>query len=76
MIKSKKLTLREWRGLKLLSRRELAEITGISDRTILKYESDINALRSASYENLSTIATGLGITVDDIFLSDDSQNEK
>lgn len=76
MTNQNKLTLREWRGLKLMSRRELSEITGISERMIQNYEMDINTLRSASYVNVEAIAKALGIAIDDIFLGDNSQNTK
>lgn len=72
MIEKPKYTLREWRSLKMMSRRQLSEITGISERTILNYESDVEMLRSASYDNIEAIAHALQISIDDIFLTSNS----
>lgn len=68
MREKSKYTLREWRSLRMMSRRKLAEITGLSERTIINYESDINLLRSASFDNIESIAKALDIVIDDIFL--------
>lgn len=68
MSEKPKYTLREWRGLKMMSRRQLSEITGISERMIQHYETDIETLRSASYDNVESLAKALDIEVDDIFL--------
>lgn len=69
-----KLTLYQWRTLKNYSRQELSEKTGLSYDTIMRYENDINELRSSSYKNLERLANSLGITVDDIFLNANSVN--
>ncbi|MGM0227961.1 hypothetical protein IGI39_004929, partial [Enterococcus sp. AZ135] len=40
------------------------------------YESDINKLRNASYKNVKNIANALDVSINEIFLSDDSENPK
>ena len=61
-------TLRQIRREKDITQEELSTLSGITSRSITTYENDINALRSASYENLEKLATALGVKVDDIFL--------
>ena len=63
-----KRQLRQIRRNKDITQEQLSQLTGLSGRIISSYENDINALRSASYENLEKIANALGVKVDDIFL--------
>lgn len=51
-----------------MTQERLSNMTGITTRSITTYENDVNALRSASYDNLSKLARALQIEVDDIFL--------
>ncbi|MBA2795802.1 DNA-binding protein [Streptococcus porcinus] len=67
-----KLTLREIRRARNFTQEELASQTGISIRTIARYEKDVSMLRRAKYEKLCLIAEILSVSVDDIFLDDDS----
>lgn len=76
MLENKKLKLKQWRALKEISRDELAQATQLTARTIYNYETDVNNLRKASYENLLKIANALEISVDDIFLGNVSENPK
>ncbi|MBG9981716.1 helix-turn-helix transcriptional regulator [Aerococcaceae bacterium DSM 111020] len=67
-----KYSLKELRALNGISRKELAERTGLNYNTILGYENDISKLRKASYENLENLAKNLNVGVDDIFLNNNS----
>lgn len=60
------------RGLNNLSQKELAEMTGLTSRTIGRYEEDIKYIREAKYKNVEKVAHVLGVAVDDIFLEDTS----
>lgn len=51
-----------------MSQEELASVAGITSRSIGMYEADVNNLRKAKYETISSIAQALGVTVNDIFL--------
>lgn len=68
-----RLSIRQLRGLRLMTQIDLSEATGISARTIGSYEDDVNKLRKASYETIETLAQALGVTVDDIFLDQTSE---
>lgn len=67
-----KKTLRSLRREKDLTQKELAQRAGITDKSVYLYESDISALRAASFETIEAIAQVLGVTVSDIFLGDAS----
>jgi len=73
---NKKLQLKQLRILNSLSREELAVLTGLTSRTIYNYEKDINNLRKANYETLEKLASALGVSVDNIFLSLTSEKPK
>lgn len=73
---NKKLQLKQLRILNSLSREELAVQTGLTSRTIYNYEKDINNLRKANYETLEKLASALGVSVDNIFLSLTSEKPK
>ncbi|MGT2934515.1 helix-turn-helix domain-containing protein [Streptococcus castoreus] len=63
-----KSTLKELRLAQKMTQQELSTLTGISVRTIARYEKDIQKLRRAKYEKLRGIAEALTVSVDDIFL--------
>ena len=73
---NKKLQLKQLRILNSLSREELAVLTGLTSRTIYNYEKDINNLRKANYETIEKLASALGVSVDNIFLSLTSEKPK
>lgn len=54
-IKQEKFTLRQWRGIRGMSKTELSKRSKIIDRTIALYEQDLSALRKAKYENLESL---------------------
>lgn len=64
--------LTDLRNLNRLSQEELAIKTGLTPRTIVSYEKNVNNLRNASYKNVEKIAKALNVSVDDIFLEDTS----
>ena len=55
-----------------MSRVELSQITKMHYNTILNYENNIEALRKASYDTIETLASALNVSVDDIFLGNNS----
>lgn len=63
-------TLRRFRGM---TQKELAKATGITSRTIMSYENDVEKLRKASYDTIDKLANALSVSVDDIFLDDVSK---
>mgnify|MGYP001333515058 CR=1 FL=1 len=75
-MKKEKFTLTQWRGIRGYSKEELALKSGVTSRTIATYEGSIEKLRNARYENIEKIAHALSISVDDIFLSPDSEKPK
>lgn len=75
-MKNEKAKIYDLRRKKRMTQKELASRAGVTERMIIIYESDINNLRNASYKNVKNIATALGVSVDDIFLSDVSENPK
>ncbi|HAP2818954.1 TPA: helix-turn-helix transcriptional regulator [Enterococcus faecalis] len=72
----KKVKIYDLRREKRMTQKELAKKTGITERTIINYENSIDALRNAKYSTVEKIATALGVTVDDIFLTSDSEKPK
>ncbi|WP_192977815.1 helix-turn-helix domain-containing protein [Mammaliicoccus vitulinus] len=67
------LTLRQWRGLREYSQKELSEKTGITERTIINYEKDVTNLHNAKYSTVEKLAVALDIKVSNIFLGLDSE---
>lgn len=63
-----KKSLRQIRREKDITQEQLAELTGLTSKSISNYETDIENLRSASYENLEKIAKALEVNINDIFL--------
>lgn len=62
------LTLRQWRSLRGYSQKQLSEMTGITERTIINYEKDVIKLQNAKYVTIAKIANALDIKTDNIFL--------
>lgn len=73
MIKNKS-TLYDLRRSKRMTQKQLAERTGLTERTIVTYELDVKNLRKAKYETVEAIAETLGVSIDQIFLSNVSEN--
>lgn len=71
-----KASIYDLRRQKRMTQRELAIRAGVTERMIVIYESDINKLRNASYKNVKNIANALDVSINEIFLSDDSENPK
>jgi len=68
VITKEKLTLEQWRVLRSLSRRDLANLSDVTFETITLYEKDIRNLRSGKFETIEKLANALRIKVNDIFL--------
>lgn len=71
-----KASIYDLRRKKRMTQRELALRAGVTERMIVIYESDINRLRNASYKNVKNIAKALDVSINEIFLSNDSENPK
>ena len=69
-------TLYDLRRMRRLTQKDLAEKTGITERTIITYETSVDNLRKASYENVEKIANAVEVSIDQIFLSSDSEKPK
>ena len=67
------LTLRQWRGLRELSQKDLSEKTGINERTIINYEKDVANLHNAKYSTVEKLAIALDVKVENIFLGSNSE---
>ena len=65
-----KSTLYDLRRSRRMTQKELAEQTGLTERTIITYEMDIKKFRKANYETVENIAKILGVSIDQFFLSD------
>lgn len=61
-------SIRELRARKNISQAELAELTGLTARTIYVYEKDVANLRNASYSNIKKLADALDVELEEIFL--------
>ena len=66
-------TLKVLRRFRNKTQQELSEETGITARTIQRYESSPTNLRNASYKNLVLLANALNVTVGDLFLDNVSE---
>ena len=71
-----KSTLYDLRRSRRMTQKELAEQTGLTERTTITYEMDIKKFRKAKYETVENIAKILGVSIDQIFLSDVSEIPK
>lgn len=71
-----KQALFDIRMQKRLTQKDLALASGLSERTINTYQSDIDNLRNARYKNVEKVANALGVSVDEIFLSTVSEKPK
>ncbi|MFT8557743.1 MULTISPECIES: helix-turn-helix domain-containing protein [Liquorilactobacillus] len=76
MNKKEKYTLMQWRGIRGMTKQQLAEKSGLTDTTIRKYENDVSSLRQAKYTSLENLAKALGVSVNDIYLSPSSEKPK
>ncbi|MDU9304454.1 helix-turn-helix transcriptional regulator [Staphylococcus coagulans] len=70
------LTLKQWRNLRDLSQKELANEANVTERSIANYEKDVKNLQNAKYATVKRLADALDVKVDNIFLSDTSEKPK
>lgn len=73
---TEKFTLRQIRNIKGLTQKQLAELVGVTERTINTYESDVKSLQKADYIVVYNIAKALDVNTSDIFLGTDSEKPK
>lgn len=73
---TEKFTLKQIRNIKGLTQKQLSDLCGVSERTIIAYESDVRSLQKADYIVIYKIACALGVKTDDIFLGTDSEKPK
>lgn len=72
LLKQKKYTLKQLRQLAGFTQEELGVRIGMTERTISKYENNVDELKKISYDKLKVISSVLGVEVDDIFLGETS----
>lgn len=65
------MTLQERRKAKGITQKELAEMSGISQRNIQHYEAGYRDLDGAKLETLSKLAIALGCNIPDILNSEE-----
>ncbi|ULG73181.1 helix-turn-helix transcriptional regulator [Macrococcus brunensis] len=70
------LTLEQWRGLRGLTKEELARKSGVTSRSILDYEKDVRNMENANYKTIKKLADALEIKVANIFLDSTSEKPK
>lgn len=63
-----KFTLKQLRGIRGITKEELAKRSGVTARTIFLYENDIHTMRRGKYDTLEKIARALGVEVVDMLL--------
>lgn len=73
---TEKFTLKQIRNVKGVTQKQLAEVVGITERTMNNYENNVNALQNADYIIIYRIAKALDVRVSDIFLGTDSEKPK
>lgn len=73
---TEKFTLKQIRNVKGVTQKQLAEVVGITERTVNNYENNVNALQNADYIIIYRIAKALDVRVSDIFLGTDSEKPK
>ncbi|KOR12019.1 hypothetical protein AMC75_11685 [Staphylococcus carnosus] len=61
------LPLANWRKMKGLTQKQLAEKALVTERTIQNYEDDNKNISNARYSTIKRIAEVLGIGTDNIF---------
>ncbi|MCG1303764.1 helix-turn-helix domain-containing protein [Staphylococcus epidermidis] len=71
-----KLTIRQWRSLKGMSKAKLSRDSGVTERTIYRLEETQKNVQNANFKTLYKLAEVLEIRVDDIFLGYDSEKPK
>lgn len=71
-----KLTIRQWRSLKGMSKAKLSRDSGVTERTIYRLEETQKNVQNANFKTLYKLAEVLEIRVDDIFLGEDSEKPK
>ena len=73
---TEKFTLKQIRNVKGVTQKQLAEVVGITERTMNNYENNVNALQNADYIIIYRIANALDVRFSDIFLGTDSEKPK
>lgn len=73
---SEKFTIKQWRGIRGLTQEELAQMSGVSAKTIYTYETEEGSLGKAQYNTVQRIANALEIRLDNIFLGTTSEKPK
>lgn len=70
------MPLKQWRNIKGLNQKQLAERSGVSEKSIGLYERDVRVLQNAQYSTIKKLSIALDIKVSNIFLGDTSENPK
>ena len=62
-----KLTIGQWRSLKGMSKAKLSRKSGVTERTIYRFEETQENVQNSNFKTLNKLALALDIKVDDIF---------
>jgi hypothetical protein len=71
-----KFSLRDWMYIRMTTIAGLSRKTGLTERSIQKYVSNIKYLQQAKYSTIKRLADGLNIQVNDIYLNPTSEKQK
>uniref|UniRef100_UPI0035A130D5 helix-turn-helix transcriptional regulator n=1 Tax=Jeotgalibaca porci TaxID=1868793 RepID=UPI0035A130D5 len=73
---TEKFTLKQMRNVKGITQKQLAAQVGVTERTIISYENNVQDLQKADFIVIHRIAQALNVKVSDIFLGTDSEIPK
>ena len=71
-----KFTLKQWRNIRGLTQRELANLVGVTPETVGNWEQAPGNLGNSSYYTVRRVADALGVKTGDIFLNATSEKPK
>lgn len=70
------LTLKQWRNIRGVKQEELSDKSGVSLRSIVKYENGKDNLRNAKYSTIVKLCKALDISVKNLFLESTSEKSE
>ena len=70
------LTLKQWRNIREMNQEKLSDKSGVSLRSIVKYENGKDNLRNAKYSTIVKLCKALDISVKNLFLESTSEKSE
>jgi len=67
------LTLKQWRNIRGMNQEKLSAKSGVSLRSIVKYENSKDNLRNAKYSTIVKLCKALDISVENLFFESTSE---